>query len=346
MRTPGTVSTLMAPTSGGPYTFTFPLSSGLLLVNPNPALGGAGMVYSLPSAQDSATQSRYLFNVQYGNVAAGPLAAIGARISSSSIGPSNATALTLEAIAGAGAVSRGVTIAASGGGTNVAIEVTSGSIVSSGAVQLTALPAGALTDDVVTIDVSGNVRRTATSTIVGGAAWLLGGNATTSTQNIGTTSNFGMTFITNSVPHLTITSAGAITQAASAGQVTFTGNVDANKNLAVAGAARYTPQTASAIAGTSGGTITSTATFVKQSVSNNTSGSAQTVKLPAGALDGQMLYLRLAVNNTGGTGKINISNADNSLIEAVQANATATRFYTLMYSSDDAKWILISSLTP
>lgn len=137
--------------------------------------------------------------MQYGNVAAGPLAAVGARISSSSIGPTNATALTLEAIAG-------------------------------------------------------------------GAAWLLGGNATTSAQNIGTTSNFGMTFITNSVAHLSITSAGAITQAASAGQVTFTGNVDAYKNLAVAGAARYTPQAASAITGSTGGTITTTATFVKQSV--------------------------------------------------------------------------------
>jgi hypothetical protein len=304
------------------------------------------MVYSTPAAQDTATQNRYLFNVQYGNVAAGPLAAIGARIASSSIGPSNATALSLEAIAGAGAVSRGVTIAASGGGTNVAIEITSGSIVSSGAVQLTALPAGANTDDIVTIDGTGNVRRTTAATVVGGAAWLLGGNATTSTQNIGTTSNYGMTFITNNVPHLTITSAGAITQGASAAQVTFTGNVDANKNLAVAGAARYTPQTASAISGTTGGTMTSTATFVKQAVSNNSSGQPQTVQLPAGALDGQMLYLRLAVNNTGGSGKINITNADNSLIEAVQPNATATRFYTLMYSSDDAKWILISSLTP
>lgn len=336
----------MAPTSGGPYTFTLPFSSGLLLINPNPSLGGAGMVYSLPTAQDTATQSRYLFNVQYGNVAAGPLAAVGARISSSSIGPTNATALALEAIAGAGAVSRAVTIAASGGGTNVAIEVTSGSIVSSGAMKLTGLPAGTNTDDIVTIDASGNVRRTTPASIISSAAWLLGGNAATSTQNIGTTSNHGMTFITNNVPHLTISSAGAITQAASAGQVTFTGNVDANKNLAVAGAARYTPQTASAISGTTGGTITSTATFVKQAVSNNTSGSTQTVTLPSGALDGQMLYLRLAVNNSGGSGKISISNADNSLIETVQANASVTRFYTLMYSSDDGKWMLISSINP
>jgi len=337
---------MMAPTTGGPYTYTFPLSSGLLLVNPNPSLGGTSMMYSVPSAQDTATQSRYLFNVQYGNVAAGPLAAIGARISSSSIGSSNATALTLEAIAGAGAVSRGVTIAASGGGTNVAIEVTSGSIVSGGAVQLTALPAGAITDDVMTIDVAGNVRRTATATIVGGAAWLLGGNATASTQNIGTTSNFGMTFITNSVPHLTITNAGAITQAASAGQVTFTGNVDANKNLAVAGAARYTPQTAAAISGSAGGTITATATFVKQVVSNNTSGSTKDVTLPVGALDGQNMYLRIAINNSGGSDKIRILNSDNSLIETIQANATVARFYQLMYSSDDAKWLLISSTTP
>lgn len=334
------------PSTGGPYIFTLPPSDGTLLVNPNPSLGGAGMVYSTPAAQDTATQSRYLFNVQYGNVAAGPLASVGARISSSSIGPSNATALTLEAIAGAGAVSRGLTISASGGGTNVAIEITSGSIISSGGVQFTALPAGANSDDVVTIDVSGNIRRTTASTVVGSAAWLLGGNATTSAQNFGTTSNFGVNFMTNSVPHLTITSAGAITQGASAQQVTFTGNVDANKNLAVAGAARYTPQTASAISGSSGGTITSTATFVKQSVSNNTSGSAQNVKFPAGAVDGQLLMLRLAVNNTGGNAKVNIINADNSLIEAIQPNASVVRFYTLMYSSDDTKWVLVSSTTP
>ncbi|MBS1560625.1 MAG: hypothetical protein JSS89_03390 [Bacteroidetes bacterium] len=320
-----------------------PPSDGTLLVNPNPSLGGAGMVYSTPAAQDTATQSRYLFNVQYGNVAAGPLAAVGARISSSSIGPSNATALTLEAVAGAGAISRGLTIAASGGGTNVAIEITSGSIVSSGGVQFTALSAGANTDDVVTIDVSGNIRRTTASTVVGGAAWLLGGNATTSTQNIGTTSNFGITFITNSVPHLTITNAGAITQAASAGQVTFTGNVDANKDLAVAGAARYLPQTASAMNGSAGGTIVSTATFVKQSVSNNTSGAPKDVKLPTSGTDGQILFLRLSVANSGGTDNIRILNADNSLIETLPANINSTRFYQLMYSTADTQWMILSS---
>ena len=107
--------------------------------------------------------------------------------------------------------------------------------VRSATVTMANLPAGAVTDNLVTSN-AGALRTASVTTMLGGTPWLLGGNTVAGTSTIGTNNAFDLGLETNGTTHLTLTSAGAITQGASAGQVTFTGNVDATNGLDVTGA--------------------------------------------------------------------------------------------------------------
>ena len=97
---------------------------------------------------------------------------------------------------------------------------------------------GSVLDSILTMDpTTGVLRRRSVADVIasGGNAWLLGGNAVTANQTIGTTTAFDFGIKTNNVTRLTFSSAGDITQAGT-GQVTFTGNVDATNGLDVTNA--------------------------------------------------------------------------------------------------------------
>lgn len=49
-RNGSSVSTLIAPNTGGPYSYTFPASNGTVLMSTNPSLGTAGVMYSVSGA--------------------------------------------------------------------------------------------------------------------------------------------------------------------------------------------------------------------------------------------------------------------------------------------------------
>ncbi|MBI2794795.1 MAG: hypothetical protein HYX66_09135 [Ignavibacteria bacterium] len=100
-------------------------------------------------------------------------------------------------------------------------------------VEMTNLPGGATTDELVTISGS-DVRRVAASTFINANAWKLGGNSSPSPNIFGTTNATAVVMQTNNLTRLTLTSTGDITQTGN-GQVTFSGNVDANSGLDVSG---------------------------------------------------------------------------------------------------------------
>lgn len=74
--------------------------------------------------------------------------------------------------------------------------------------RLQGLQAGATTDSILTSN-NGIVRRLSVAQITAND-WNFGGNTVTSVQNLGTTSNFALPFITNNVERMRITSSGNV----------------------------------------------------------------------------------------------------------------------------------------
>lgn len=188
-------------------------------------------------------------------------------------------------------------------------------------VEMTNLPAGATTDDLVTISGS-DVRRVASSTFINANAWKLGGNTTPASNIFGTLDNFSVVMQTNGITRLTLTAAGAITQSGS-GQVTFSGNVDANSGLDVIGTTTLngsTTQTGpfsvtgtTSVAGTTnitGVTTVNTAGASTTAIGNTTAGGLVTL--------GSASAIKL---NPGTAGDIQLLNVD--------ANAATTKILTL-----------------
>lgn len=73
---------------------------------------------------------------------------------------------------------------------------------------LAGVQTGASTDSVVTI-VNGVIKKVHPSVITA-SGWLLGGNSTASAQNLGTTSNFDLPFITNNTEKMRLTTTGEL----------------------------------------------------------------------------------------------------------------------------------------
>ncbi|MBL1161082.1 MAG: hypothetical protein D8M52_05115 [Chlorobi bacterium] len=96
------------------------------------------------------------------------------------------------------------------------------------------------TNGVLTADANGDMIKWDENTFLNPFAWRVIGNnhpITDGVNNlIGTISNNPIHFITNNTQHFTLSATGALTQEASAGQVTFTGNVDATNGLDVTNA--------------------------------------------------------------------------------------------------------------
>ncbi|MBE2266267.1 MAG: hypothetical protein IAE64_08465 [Flavobacteriales bacterium] len=166
------------------------------------------------------------------------------------------------------------------------------------------------TNGVLTADANGDMIKWDENTFLNPFAWRVIGNnhpITDGVNNlIGTISNNPIHFITNNTQHFTLSATGALTQEASAGQVTFTGNVDATNGLDVTtadltvGGSNFTvaPGTGNTtIAGTLGVTGLSTlgATTVVGAANINASGTAVTNV------------------GTGSTGAVTIGNSGNAI---------------------------------
>jgi hypothetical protein len=155
---------------------------------------------------------------------------------------------------------------------------------------LAGLQGGASTDSIMTLDAAtGVIRRRTVADVLANAGntWLVGGNTLTTNGTIGSNSAHDVGIETNGVTRLTFTSAGAITQAAGGGQVTFTGNVDATNGLDVTGAA-LTANAGSTLTGTTNvnatgagatniGNASSTTTVLGPTNINTTGTSATTI---------------------------------------------------------------------
>ena len=96
--------------------------------------------------------------------------------------------------------------------------------VPSASVTMANLPAGAVTDNLVTSS-AGALRIASVATMLGNTAWLVGGNALGSAGAIGTNDANDLNLETNGTTRFTITSAGALNQQASGGNISLTGNV-------------------------------------------------------------------------------------------------------------------------
>ncbi len=77
-------------------------------------------------------------------------------------------------------------------------------------VRVQGLAAGAITDDLMTADAGGVLKKTTTSTFIQNNAWALDGNTAGAIKNFGTKDNFDLPLITNNIEKMRILSNGNI----------------------------------------------------------------------------------------------------------------------------------------
>lgn len=167
------------------------------------------------------------------------------------------------------------------------------------------LQGGAATDSIMTLDPTSGVlkRRTVADVLAGsGNVWLVGGNTLTANGTIGSNSNHDFSVETNGTTRLTFSSLGAITQVG-AGQVTFTGNVDATNGLDVTGAV---------LTANAGSTLTGVTNINATGSSGTNIGNASTTTTVLGATN----------INTTGTSATTIGNATSAVTVAGTTSVT------------------------
>jgi hypothetical protein len=77
-------------------------------------------------------------------------------------------------------------------------------------VRVQGLATGAITDDLITSDAGGVLKKTTTSTFIQNNAWALGGNTAGAIKNFGTKDNFDLPLITNDIEKMRILANGNI----------------------------------------------------------------------------------------------------------------------------------------
>ncbi|RPI69567.1 MAG: hypothetical protein EHM43_01415 [Ignavibacteriae bacterium] len=95
------------------------------------------------------------------------------------------------------------------------------------------LPAGANTDNLVTIDAAGNLRESTVATMIGGTPWLRGGNAGALSGVLGTTDAVDVALTAGGVSHINLVTATQATNinTTATGNVTIGANTVNNINL-------------------------------------------------------------------------------------------------------------------
>jgi hypothetical protein len=210
---------------------------------------------------------------------------------------------------------------------------------------ITGLQAGASTDNITTSDATtGVLTKTNPATFIQNNAWSLLGNTGTNAaiHFIGTKDNVALNIRTNNITHLTFANTGTITQGASAGQVLFTGNIDATNGLDVTNAL-LTANAGSTLTGVtninatgaaitnigaaSGTTNVAGTTIVTGATNLNTSGAAiTTIGSVAGTTNVSGTTTLTGANNVLGTNTLTGSTSINTTGAATTAigNATGT----------------------
>jgi len=97
--------------------------------------------------------------------------------------------------------------------------------INAGTVNAPNLPGGAATDNVVTVDGSGNLRKTSVATMLGSGAWVNGGNSFGATGTLGTNDANHLEIETDGVTRWRVPSGGGLKQGPDAQPVAFTGQV-------------------------------------------------------------------------------------------------------------------------
>jgi hypothetical protein len=100
--------------------------------------------------------------------------------------------------------------------------------------RLQGLATGAVTDDVVTTDAVGVLKRTTATNFIQSNAWGLDGNTAGAIKNIGTKDNFDLPFITNNTEKMRLTSSGnvGIGMTAPTNKLDVVGNIKTNLSAA------------------------------------------------------------------------------------------------------------------
>jgi len=418
-------ATLVAPGSGGPYTFTLPTGSGTLITTP---AGVSGVVnYGATTTQNTAVSdgARYLFRLAYDGAATGP--AIGAEISSNSAGFTNgfANGLSVSAVSngtgnaaaitatsaggtgtltgiiansttsgtgtnrgivvnaggstvenlginigitgGAGSTNTGIIVASSGGATNRAIDVTSGTIrINAASLPLATLNADAemvfwndATDQLERLDsrpILYGIGATPQNTLEADGTNRLfsvaySGTATGHAQGAVIASN-ASTFVTGNATGLTVTATSEATGNATGISVSASGATNAANNVAIdvtAGTVRlsgtsrsvYTPPAVINVG--DGDAVPPSATYIEIQM-NNPGAATLTASLAAGVA-GQVIYLRVGKPDygAGNTGLITFNVGDTPVINAAGNAAENAQVVHAIYTN--GKWEVLSNVT-
>jgi len=357
VRTGGVNATLVAPATGGPYTFTLPTSSGTLITTP---AGVSGVVnYGTASAQTSETDgSRFLFNLEYTPAVAGN--SVGARINVAPTGPGtdlNATALTLSAT--------GI-----GTGTSTALDIVAGRfrIASAG------VPASVdMTNrELVAYNTSTNlIERVTVATALGGTPVLYGVGGPQATLANGAQHLFNLEYsgtidvaavgarihavtTIGSAPNanatgLTLSAVTNGTGTSTALSVAGSGATDAANNYAIdvtGGTVRLsntsrTVYSPAVVAVGNGDAVAPSATYLELTMGDPGAG-AITASLAAGA-PGQVIYLRVGKPVYASANNITFNVGDTPVINAAGNAVEGAQVVHAIYTN--AKWEVLSNVT-
>jgi hypothetical protein len=158
-------------------------------------------------------------------------------------------------------------------------------LAASNPLYLLGVQTGASTDSFLTI--TGGVVKKLHSSALASSSWALNGNSVASQQNIGTTSNYALPFITNNTEKMRLTTSGSL----GIGTSTFDGT-NPEKLLVDAG----TTTSVNAIVGK--GSINS---YLQLNIKNNSSGTAASSDVVATADNGSETtnYVDMGINGSG-----------------------------------------------
>lgn len=347
----------------GARTITFPDASGTVALLSPSAVGVVDYGTTVQQTLAVANGTRFLFDVAYGSATGN---ANGARVSSSAAGfaGGNSTGLTVQSVADAAGTSVGLSLAASGGTSNHALDVTNGTIRAAATSILDA--ADMSNRELMTYNTSTNIiERVTVAEALGGTPVLYGPTAPQSTVGVGSTRLLDVRY------------SGTVTGAVNGAQIQATA-IDANSaatGLTIAavatGTAAGTGVSVSATSGTGAANaidvtagdvqLSSTSRIILQDqvVAPATDAiqvidaARVTLTLPAGGVgnfvalaagtEGEVLYLRV-VRDAGTIGIIELrsTNAGGAVLDIYPTTTAQNQLKHMMYIN--GRWHVLSTI--